>query len=188
MPLFELERFIDECREAVGHDPRALKEVVAEAVADPHAVVRALGEPRRAELGTLHRSSDLTVLNLIWGPRMTLHAHDHRMLAVIGLYGGREDNQFYRRTGDGIETGGEKSLGTGDTVVLGDAVIHAVHNPLDELTGALHVYAGDFFGAARSEWDPETFVERPYDVENVRQIFDDSNRRLEERGRHDPVT
>ena len=29
---------------------------------------------------------------------MTLFPHDHAMWAVIGIYGGREDNIFWKRT------------------------------------------------------------------------------------------
>jgi len=31
-----------------------------------------------------------------------------------------------------------------------------VTNPIGKLTGAVHVYGGDFFAAPRSEWDAET--------------------------------
>jgi hypothetical protein len=55
-----------------------------------------------------------------------------------------------------------------------------VTNSLDQLTGALHGYKGDFFGTPRREWDPETYEERPYDVQHTLQAFEDSNRRLEE--------
>jgi predicted metal-dependent enzyme (double-stranded beta helix superfamily) len=85
--------------------------------------LRALGEPKRAGLQTIHRASDLTVLHLVWGPRMTLFPHDHRMMAVIGLYGGREDNFFYRRTENGLAQQGEKELQSQDTVILGESVI-----------------------------------------------------------------
>jgi hypothetical protein len=40
----------------------------------------------------------------------------------------------------------------------------------------LHVYGGDFFGVPRSEWDPESLREKPYDVEKLRRIFEASNR------------
>ena len=56
-----------------------------------------MGEPRRSELQTLHRSADLTILNVIWAPRMTIMPHNHTMWAVIGIYTGREDNIFWRR-------------------------------------------------------------------------------------------
>jgi len=46
-----------------------------------------------------------------------------------------------------------------------------VTNPIPRLTGAIHVYGGDFFGAARSEWDPDTLREQPFDVERARRLF-----------------
>ncbi len=177
--MFETERFIEACGDAVkDSDTRALKQVIERAVSEPGQIVKTLGEPKRAGIETLHQSDDLTVLNIIWGPGMTLHPHDHRMLAVIGLYGGREDNTFYKRSEGGLSEQGGKELHSKDTVVLGDAVIHAVTNPLDELTGAIHVYSGDFFATPRSEWNPETFEELPYDVEHTLRVFEESNQRL----------
>ena len=45
------------------------------------------------------------------------------------------------------------------------------------LTGAIHIYGGDFFAPGRSEWDAETLVERPFDVEGVRKTFREANER-----------
>ena len=42
----------------------------------------------------------MTILNVVWGKRMTIMPHDHRMWAVIGVYTGREDNIFWRRVPD----------------------------------------------------------------------------------------
>ena len=53
-------------------------------------------------------------------------------------------------------------------------------NPLDKITSAIHVYGGDFFDTPRSEWDPETFEEHPYDVEHTMRVFDESNKHLQE--------
>ena len=50
-------------------------------------------------------------------------------------------------------------------------VIHSVTNPISKLTGALHVYGGDFFEAERSEWDPESLHENPFDMERVKAMF-----------------
>jgi hypothetical protein len=33
------------------------------------------------------------------------------------------------------------------------------------VAGAIDVYGGDFFAASRSEWDPETLLEQPFDME-----------------------
>jgi hypothetical protein len=53
-----------------------------------------------------------------------------------------------------------------------------VTNPLARLTGAIHVYGGDFYAVARSEWEPETLLERPYDMEKNLRLFVEANARL----------
>jgi predicted metal-dependent enzyme (double-stranded beta helix superfamily) len=181
--MFEIERFCADCRQAMKEtdQERAVREVVNQAVADPAALMRDIGEPERAGVFTLHRSDDLTVLNLIWGPEMTLLPHDHRMWAVIGIYTGREENTFYRRSEeDGLTKLGLKIMDAKDCSYLGETAIHKVYNPLTKLTGGLHVYGGDFFGTPRSEWDPESYEEMPYDVDKNVGLFELSNKRMEE--------
>ncbi|HEV7268062.1 MAG TPA: hypothetical protein VGN83_24625 [Falsiroseomonas sp.] len=184
--MFDLERFIEDCRTALAAETasaqRGAMEVVARAVSDPSALMRAVGEPTRAGLTPLHRAPDLTILNLVWGPRMTIMPHNHRMWAVIGIYTGAEDNIFWRRLPEGppnaVEAAGAKSLRARDATVLGRDIIHSVTNPLPRLTGAIHVYGGDFFAMERSEWDPETLTEQPYDVEKAKRMFEDANASL----------
>ena len=181
--MFEIEQFCADCRQAMKEtdQERAVREVVNRAVADPAALMRDIGEPERAGVFTLHRSDDLTVLNLIWGPEMTLLPHDHRMWAVIGIYTGREENTFYRRSEeDGLTKLGLKIMDAKDCSYLGETAIHKVYNPLTKLTGGLHVYGGDFFGTPRSEWDPDSYEEMPYDVEKNVGLFELSNKRMEE--------
>lgn len=179
--MFDLDRFIEECRAAVTQGQPAVRELVARAVAEPGAVLRALGEPTRAGLNTLYRSDELTILNLVWGPHMTLMPHNHGMWAVIGLYTGREDNIFWRRIDEPglpsrVEAAGAKALSAGEAAPLGKDIIHSVINPIPRLTGALHVYGGDFFRPGRSEWDPETLREGPYDAERTKAMFEAANR------------
>ncbi len=182
--MFDRDRFIEDCQAAVaqGGGHTGVRDVVARAVRDPASVIAALGEPQRAGINLLFRSETVTVLNLIWGPGMTIMPHDHRMWAVIGIYAGREDNIFWRRlpadAGREIEAAGARSLCRGDCTPLGPDIIHSVTNPIPRLTGAIHVYGGDFITQERSEWDPEALCERPYDVGKARQLFEDSNRAL----------
>lgn len=175
--MFETQRFIDECREALadGDAQAAVREIVARAVSQPGAILKALGEPTLAGVHTLHKSDDLTVLNLVWGPQMDLFPHDHRMWAVIGIYGGREDNTFWSRSKDGLVRQRTKTLDRGDAVPLGEKVIHSVRNPLQQLTAALHVYGGNFFETPRSEWDVVTLEERAYSVQHTMEAFEASN-------------
>src|SRR5262245_4788513 len=93
---FSLDKFLDECCAASGSQ-HAIREIVERAISDRAAVVRQVGEPARGQVQTLFRSEQLTVLNVVWAPKMTLFPHDHTVWAVIGIYGGREDNIFWRR-------------------------------------------------------------------------------------------
>ena len=100
------------------------------------------------------------------------------MWAVIGISSGREDNIFWRRLPDGsgkVEAAGARSLCTCDAEPLGHNIIHSVTNPIPRLTGAIHVYGGDFFAAERSEWDSETLREGRYDAERTMRRFEASN-------------
>jgi len=178
--MFSKEGFIEACAAAVKEGQAATRELVKEAVSDPAGIVRELGEPNKAGIDLLHRSPDLTVINFIWSPYMTLIPHNHNMFAAIGIYHGREDNIFWKR-GDGvIEAAGADSLGPGDVGTLGHSIIHSVTNPLGKFTSAIHVYGGDFFepDEPRSEWDHETLTERPWDVETTRRCFAEAEERF----------
>jgi predicted metal-dependent enzyme (double-stranded beta helix superfamily) len=170
--VFDLDQFIADLRAALAERSRqALKEVVARAVSDPASLLRRIGEPEKAAVHVLHNAPDLTVLNVIWAPKQVTLPHDHRMSAVIGMYGGREDNTFWRRVSNPakfeIEPAGGQALGAGDTTILGPDVIHSVVNPLPKISGAIHIYDGEFLTVQRSMWDAETLVERPYDIAAV---------------------
>jgi predicted metal-dependent enzyme (double-stranded beta helix superfamily) len=177
--VFDVDDFIARCREAIteGEPRRAVREVLDRALADPVAVGDAL-QPRLGGIDLLHQSDDLTVVHVVWAPGMHIYPHDHRMWAAIGIYAGREDNAFFRRTSPGegtlVESGG-KRLDVGDTTLLGDDVIHQVTNPHDGLTGAIHIYGGDFVNQPRSQWGPGPREERPYDIEDARRQFANAN-------------
>jgi len=178
--MFDKDRFVEECRAALkeSNAQAAIQELVTRAVSDPAPVLRGLGEPKRSGVETIHRAEDLTILNLCFGPRMVFKPHDHRMWAVIGIYAGREQNTFYRRSKKGLRQHGTKELNAKDTVLLGATIIHAVTNPLNQVSGALHVYGGDFFATPRSEWTPQTFEEHPYDMQDTLRAFEEANERL----------
>jgi predicted metal-dependent enzyme (double-stranded beta helix superfamily) len=179
--MFDLDSFVADCRAALREDSshKAVREVVARAVSDPSAILAGLGEPTRGEVQKLYNAEDLTVINVIWAPHMTIMPHNHEMWAVIGVYTGREDNIFWRRLPEDaqgrLEAAGAKSLAPKDAAPLGRDIIHSVTNPVPRLTAALHVYGGDFFAQPRSEWDPETLSEQPYDVTKTLRLFEEAN-------------
>jgi predicted metal-dependent enzyme (double-stranded beta helix superfamily) len=175
--MFDKDRFVEDCRAALagGHAARDVRDVVTRAVADPAAVVRELGEPGKGTIGTICRSTDLTILNVVWPAHMVVMPHEHAVWAVIGIYSGREDNILWRRLpqdAEGrIEAAGAKSLSVGECLALGPDAVHSVVNPLQRQTLALHVYGGDFFAQERSEWDPETLHAKPYDMAKLLKSF-----------------
>jgi predicted metal-dependent enzyme (double-stranded beta helix superfamily) len=178
MAVFDLDEFVADCRAALAADKsqKHVREVVARAVSDPASVLEALGEPRRAGLHALYRSDDLTILNVVWAPMMTIVPHNHHMWAVIGIYTGREDNIFWRRVAGRVEAAGAKALCVRDAELLGRDIVHSVTNPIPRLTGAIHVYGGNFFcPAGRSEWDPETLREQPWDPDRAVRRFEEAN-------------
>lgn len=180
--MFDLDAFIADLKATLDERSRqATREVVARAVADPVSLLRALGEPEKAGTSVLYHGPEMTVLNIAWGPQQMTMPHDHRLWAVIGLYGGREDNMFWRRrdaAAPGIELAGGQALGRGDVAVLGKDVIHSVVNPVRRLSGAIHVYGGDFFTVRRSQWDCETLAEEPFDLKVAQRGFAEANARL----------
>jgi predicted metal-dependent enzyme (double-stranded beta helix superfamily) len=184
MSFFDVDQFVADCRDALAKDAsqKTIREVVARAISNPTAVLKGLGEPKRAEIRELFHSDRLTIINVVWAPKMTVMPHNHRMWAVIGIYTGREDNIFWRRVPGApnkVKAVGAKALSEKEAVALGVDIIHSIVNPIDQLTGAIHVYGGDFFRTERSEWDSLTLLEHRSDGEQVRRAFEEANARLD---------
>lgn len=177
--MFERAQFVHDCRCAISEGQEAVREVVTEAISDPSAVFAELGEPAHAGIVPLYSAPDITIINFSWAPCMSLVPHNHKMFSVVGIYAGREDNVFWRRTGPTIEAAGAKSLGVGDVTTLGREIIHSVLNPIGKMTCAFHVYGGDFFGTSekRSQWDHETLEEHPWNMDDVKRRFRDAEAR-----------
>ena len=175
--MFDIDRFAADCRAALAErGSEAIREVVRRAVSEPCDIIAALGEQTGAFAGVLVRTPELTIANVVWGGRQWTLPHNHQHRAVIGMYGGGEDNIFWRRLPDDakgrVEAAGAASLRLGDVTVLGRDIIHSVTNPLDKLSYALHVYDGDFIAAeGKSCWHAETLAELPYDPAAVSPLF-----------------
>jgi len=178
--MFDRDTFIQDCIAAQPGGQQAIREIVNRAVSDSAGIISQLGEPEHAGITSLYRSSDLTILNFAWAPCMSLMPHNHQMYAVIGIYSGREDNIFWRKTEDSIEAAGAQTLGVGDVATLGHSIIHSVLNPIGKMTSAIHVYGGDFFepDEPRSGWDHETLKEKPWDIDEVKSLFQQAEDRF----------
>lgn len=181
---FDRETFINECRQAIDEDqPQfAVREVVERAVSDPAAIERDLGVADRWRVDVLYNADDLTIMHFVWPPSVDLFPHEHKMWSTVGIYGGIEDNTYYRRGGDSIEVTGHKRAEVGDVLLLGADGIHSVHNPTRQWTAALHVYGSDFFAHPRLQWNTDTGEATPFDFENARAVLAAADARVRARG------
>jgi len=177
----DVERFVEDVKRArlETDSQKAVEEVLKRTVSEPRAVLNGLGEPAEAGIHPIYRADDLTILNVVWAPLMVLLPHNHNMWASIGIYTGREDNIMWQRTDGVIEANGATALSETEVLGLRSDAIHSVTNPVERLTGAIHIYGGDFFKPGRSEWDPETLRERPFDLEGAQRLFREANERFE---------
>jgi hypothetical protein len=154
-----------------------VREVVARSVSEPNAVLKWLGEPKRGEVQKLYHSPELTILNVVWAPYMTIYPHNHRMWAVIGVYTGREDNIFWRNE---PETRSKPPARRRCRARRGSA--RPRHHPLgDQPDPAPHRrdprLRRRLLRIERSEWDPETLAEGRYDAQKTMRHFEQANAR-----------
>jgi predicted metal-dependent enzyme (double-stranded beta helix superfamily) len=154
---FDPEVFVADCRAAAGEGdaPTAVAEVLAAATDDGSSIDAALGAEYKREADVLFSSPNLTVQRILWPRGAVTSPHDHRMWAVVGVYGGEETNRLYKRSSEGLNECGGQSVAQGDVFVLGADAIHSVENAGSGWTAALHVYGGDILTVERSAWGPD---------------------------------
>ncbi|MCA8941244.1 MAG: hypothetical protein KDB80_01685 [Planctomycetes bacterium] len=152
-------------------DPQAgVAAIMLEAVKDP-AITDAISQRKKfANLQDLaiHRTDRLTLLAGSMPPGFRAAPHNHNLWSVVGVCAGQEDNQYFERDGDGLRPIGEASVVAPGVLPNPADVIHAICNPLDAPLVVLHAYAGDLFATPRSNWDPDTHEEIPFDWSKVR--------------------
>ncbi len=170
---FDRDMFIDECRRSLDEDePQlAVRDVVGRAISNPAAVERELGVADAWRVEVLYNDEDLTIMHFVWPPSVDLFPHEHKMWSTVGIYGGIEDNTYYRRAGHSIEASGHRRGDVGDVLLMGVDGIHSVQNPTRQWTAALHVYGSDFFAHPRLQWDPQTGQAKPFDIKNALAVL-----------------
>ncbi|GAB1255572.1 hypothetical protein NBRC116494_00740 [Aurantivibrio plasticivorans] len=140
------------------------------------SIATAMATTKNGGIEALYVSDTLTVLNVVWQPRMMMPPHNHNTWAVIGVYVGQEDNTFWRRlqgdTMGRIEQVGSQSICAGEVIAMPEETIHSVKNPINEFTGAIHIYGANFFSIQRSKWDSQGLREQAYSVDENNQSFE----------------
>ena len=170
---------VETLRRASNDGQAGIAEELKRLTSTPKRLLSILGEPTRGGLNVLYTDSQITILNIVWAPLMVLRPHDHNMWATIGVYGGREDNIFWKREGNLIKPTGAGSFGVGDVTSLASDAVHSVVNPIPKLTAALHVYGGDFFAPGRTSWAGENQAAEPFSQKGLKNHFEKSNKRFD---------
>ena len=177
--MIDIDTFVNCCIDLVQKDnaEEKIKDLMEDMLSNPLEFSAQFEKMNEAKIDTIYHSNKLTIVNLVWAPRMSRQAHNHNLWAVIGVYSGVEENIFYSKTDDHrITETGDLTLSAGDVVSLGKDAIHSVKNPsANQPTGGIHVYGGDHFGVARSEWRLDSMEEIPYDTKNAFNVFRRAN-------------
>ena len=75
---------------------------------------------------------------------------------------------------------GSRDAEAGDVLMLGSQAIHSVSNPTRQWTAALHVYGGDFFNEARTQWGTIDGPGEPFDAESTRAVLAAADQRAKD--------
>ncbi len=168
--MVDLDAFVEDCKSALASDDpaAAVEGLVRDVIADPEGLHAAFGERTTGKSlrdRIVFHDDNLTVLQAATVPGLQSPVHNHNMWAVIGVYDGVEHNAFFEETGGALKQTGERLLKSGDVAVLKPETIHAIDNPIERKSNAIHVYGGNLVTrTGRSMWNPRTQVREDYDI------------------------
>ncbi len=168
--MTDLDIFVKDCKSALKSDDpsAAVAGLVRTAIADPDALdsafkERITGKSLRDRI--VFSDDELTVVQIATVPGLQSPVHNHNMWAVIGVYEGEEYNAFFEEKNGELAQTGEKLLKTGDVAVLAPETIHAINNPIEQKSNAIHVYGGNLVSReGRSMWNPRTKEQEDYEI------------------------
>jgi predicted metal-dependent enzyme (double-stranded beta helix superfamily) len=177
---FDVDVFVEDCLVAWNKSGvEGVGEILKRSLADPAPIRETFGQPAEAGLTVLYPGPELVVENMVWAPRMTYPAHDHRTPVLTGVYSGSEVNEFFRKTGPHLVPDRTVVIGTGETILLHRDAIHKIVNPDRRCyAGAFHIYIGDYLHSQRSIWHPDEAAEAPGSLAITEGIFAEANRGL----------
>ena len=174
---YRLEDFVGDMTELVQGQPEQAKlfdrgsAYIERLVRDPDAIPEEFRRPkdggRRAGGGSyvLHRSDNLLVISVVWGPGAYVGPHDHHTWGMIGVMGNGIQETRFRRVDDRDREGYatlEKDrtvlVKPGEVSLLIPEVdeIHSLDNFSDRPTVEIHVYGRELVGLDRCQYDLET--------------------------------
>jgi len=168
--MVDLDAFVEDCKAVLNADDTTAKieALIRNAIADPEGLHSAFGDRitgKSLRDRIVFHDEELTVLQVATVPGLQSPVHNHNMWAVIGVYDGEEYNAFFEESDGAIKQAGEKHLRAGDVAVLRPDTIHAINNPIERKSNAIHVYGGNLVTReGRSMWNPHTQEREDYEI------------------------
>lgn len=172
MAQFVLDEFVADVRDiAAGQDAANLLRTRFDQVfAAPDQVASAC----RALHGDviLFEDNTVSIWHTCFEPGISVPAHDHQLSAVIGVFQGRERNDFFEAAPDGgVQRSGQVELGAGDVLSIGPSAIHSVTCLSDVPCNGLHVYLGNLTKVERTLFNIDTGEALRFDDGNYQRLM-----------------
>ncbi len=172
MSGFTLDSFVTDVR-AIAAGPEAPKQLRAyfdALFARPDQVAAACDGKQGDEI--LFEDDSVSIWHCEFAKDVSVPAHDHQLSAVIGVYHGRERNDFFEAApGGGLQRSGQVELGEGDVLSIGPSAIHSVTSIGDGACNGLHVYLGNLTEVERTLFDIDSGAVMRFDDENYERLM-----------------
>lgn len=169
---FDIGAFAAALREAALQEdaPRAVQALMEQAMADPARVAAGMPDYEENDI-ILHEDESVSIWHCRFMPGTTVPAHDHQMSAVIGVYAGRERNDFFAGDGNGgLRRSGRRELEPGDVLPIGPSAIHSVTCISSTPCCGIHVYLGNLTERERSLFNPDTGEAMSFTMDNYDKL------------------
>ncbi len=165
--VFDLRRFVKDCENAGGELNCAdyVSVRLRYELTNHFSMAAALPVFEEEEV-LLHADDNITIFLVQLSANVLYPPHNHNMAATVALCQGSEIATYYRLRGGKPERTVGRTYSAGDLVFLPADAIHAVGNPGNARSIALHVYYGNLPAMRRSLWHPETGEALTFTEEN----------------------
>ena len=167
MPHFDLDRFVQQLREAAGEEEavKKVREVMTGAFRNPGAIKSAMPEYENDD-EILFEDTSVSIWFVRFMPGLHVPPHDHQTTVTIGVYDGVENNHFYLREPGRLVHKGSRRVGAGDVIALKPDGIHSVEAADGKPSCGIHVYLAKLTQIERSLFDWDSGEPRPFTDDN----------------------
>ena len=167
MPHFDLDRFVQQLREAAGEEEavKKVRQVMTGAFRDPGAIKSAMPEYETDD-EILFEDATVSIWFVRFMPGLHVPPHDHQTTATIGVYDGAENNHFYLREPGRLVYKSTRRVGPGDVIALKPDGIHSVEAADGKPSRGIHVYLAKLTQIERSLFDWDSGEPRPFTDDN----------------------